>query len=72
MNSWKFLIILVVGYAVAFFLISLRETGNLKDAFYEWIKAMLEWRDHAIPGLIFILVLCLLGWLIGEGNVRPQ
>lgn len=72
MNSWKFFLILVVGYAVVFFLMSLWETKNLKDALYEWTKTMLEWHNHAVPGLIFVLILGLLGWLIGEGNVRPE
>ena len=72
MNSWTFFLILVVVFAVVFFLISLWETKNLKDAFYEWTKTMFEWRNHAVPGLIFVLILCLLGWLIGEGNVRPE
>lgn len=57
MNSWKELLILVAGYAFIFFVIVLWETRNLKDAFDEWINAMLDWRDHAIPGLFFLAIL---------------
>ena len=57
MNSWKELLILVAGYAFIFFVIALWETRNLKDSFDEWINAMLDWRDHAIPGLIFLGIL---------------
>jgi hypothetical protein len=70
MSSWKFILLLIIGYAVVFFLISLWETKNLKDAFNEWLKALIDWRAHAIPGLIFILMLALVGFLIGEGNTQ--
>lgn len=64
MITWKFILLLIAGYAVVFFFVSLWETKNLKDAFFEWIKTMMDWRKAAISGLIFILALALLSYII--------
>ncbi len=66
MDNLLLFLLLVIGYAIIFFIMALRDTRNLKDAFYEWKKAMLEWRNLAIPGLIFLLVLLLVSYTIGR------
>ena len=45
---------------------ALWNTRNLKDAFDEWKDTMLEWRNHAVPGVIFILALAFVCYLIGH------
>ena len=66
MDTWKLIILMAIGYTVVFFFMALWNTRNLKDAFDEWKDTMLEWRNHAIPGAIFILALTFICYLIGH------
>lgn len=65
-KTWQLALLLIIGYTIIFYLIALWNTRSLKEAFYEWKDTMLEWRNHAIPGIIFLLALALLGYSIGK------
>ena len=56
---------MILGYALVFFIMALWETRNIKDAFDMWMQAMKEWKRHAIAGLIFLIILLLIGISIG-------
>ena len=70
MTSWLTVLALILGYAIVFFFIALWETRNLRDAFYEWIQTMSEWRNHAIPGVIFLIILAFIGYVLGESDTH--
>lgn len=66
METIKLTIILVVIYSFIFFIMSLIETKNLKDAFYEWVQTMIEWKEHAVEGIIFLSILFIVCLAIGH------
>ena len=55
----------LIVYAIVFFILSLRNTRNIKDAFYEWSNTLKEWKNHAVVGIVFLLILLILGLSIG-------
>lgn len=65
-DTLQLVLLMAIGYTVVFYFMALWNTRNLKEAFYEWKDTMLEWRNHAVPGIIFILTLALIGYLIGH------
>ena len=66
MKTLKLTIILILCYALVFFFISLYQTRNLKDAFFEWIQTLKEWKNHAVPGVLMLLFLLIVGIVISK------
>lgn len=69
MDDLKIALLAAIGWALIALIMAFKENKNIKNAFYEWFGFLKDWRDNAfIPGLIFVSILALIGFIIGGAN----
>jgi len=65
MSIWT-IVLLMLGWALIFFISALWETRNIKDAFDMWLDTMREWKAAAIAGVVFLGIIAFICWMIDK------